>query len=81
MRSWRVRSVGASLLMPGAVATRIFSDVEPDQAIPANSRISPERAAEIAFARRRIGPVEDPDLIRRSARPARGSVSSDASWK
>jgi short-subunit dehydrogenase len=41
--------VGASLLMPGAVATRIFAEVEPDRAIPANS-ISPEHAAEIAFA-------------------------------
>lgn len=41
--------VGASLLLPGAVATRIFSEVDPDREIPANS-ITPERAAEIAFA-------------------------------
>jgi short-subunit dehydrogenase len=41
--------VGASLLMPGAVATRIFSDSDPDRQVPADS-ISPDRAAEIAFA-------------------------------
>ncbi|MEP9360428.1 SDR family NAD(P)-dependent oxidoreductase [Sphingomonas sp. KR3-1] len=41
--------VGASLLMPGAVATHIFKDVDPEREVPANS-ITPERAAEIAFA-------------------------------
>lgn len=41
-------SVGASLLMPGAVATRIFDSVDPDRAAPADS-ISPEEAAAIAF--------------------------------
>jgi short-subunit dehydrogenase len=41
--------VGASLLMPGAVATRIFDAVDPERAAPADS-ITPERAAEIAFA-------------------------------
>jgi len=41
-------SVGASLLMPGAVATRIFDTIDPDRAAPADS-ISPEDAAAIAF--------------------------------
>ncbi|MBY8823536.1 SDR family NAD(P)-dependent oxidoreductase [Sphingomonas colocasiae] len=41
-------SVGASLLMPGAVATRIFDTADPDRAAPAES-ISPEDAAAIAF--------------------------------
>jgi NAD(P)-dependent dehydrogenase (short-subunit alcohol dehydrogenase family) len=41
-------SIGASLLMPGAVATRIFDSVDPDRAAPADS-ISPEDAAAIAF--------------------------------
>lgn len=41
--------VGASLLMPGAVATRIFDAVDPDRPATPGS-ITPERAAEIAFA-------------------------------
>ncbi|WP_052507744.1 SDR family oxidoreductase [Sphingomonas hengshuiensis] len=41
--------VGASLLMPGAVATGIFAATDPDRAAPADS-ILPQRAAEIAFA-------------------------------
>ncbi|RZF64747.1 SDR family NAD(P)-dependent oxidoreductase [Sphingomonas populi] len=41
--------VGASLLMPGAVATGIFAHDNPNRTAPADS-ISPERVAEIAFA-------------------------------
>lgn len=40
--------LGASLLMPGAVATRIFDAADPGRAPPADS-ISPEEAAAIAF--------------------------------
>jgi len=41
--------VGASLLMPGAVATHIFDAVDPDRAVPADS-MSPDEVARIAFA-------------------------------
>jgi len=46
--------VGASLLMPGAVATRIFAEAAPDRPRAADS-IPPERVAEIAFAGARAG--------------------------
>lgn len=42
-------AVGASLLMPGAVATQIFNTVDPDRARPADS-MEPAQVAEIAFA-------------------------------
>ncbi|MES2495767.1 MAG: SDR family NAD(P)-dependent oxidoreductase [Pseudomonadota bacterium] len=42
-------SVGASLLMPGAVATHIFDGIDPNRAAPADS-MSPEQVANIAFA-------------------------------
>lgn len=42
-------AIGASLLMPGAVSTRIFEAVDPDRDVPADS-ITPEAAAEMAFA-------------------------------
>jgi short-subunit dehydrogenase len=41
--------IGVSLLMPGAVATRIFDEVDPDRSVPADS-MSPEQVADIAFA-------------------------------
>ncbi len=42
-------SVGASLLMPGAVATAIFASTDPARTRPADS-MEPEDLAEIAFA-------------------------------
>ncbi|MFZ5747614.1 MAG: SDR family NAD(P)-dependent oxidoreductase [Pseudomonadota bacterium] len=50
--------VGVSLLMPGAVATHIFDAVDPNRPAPADS-ITPERAADIAFA----GALADQPLI------------------
>ncbi|SFS10732.1 SDR family NAD(P)-dependent oxidoreductase [Sphingomonas jatrophae] len=41
-------AVGVSLLMPGAVATRIFAATDPDRAAPADS-ITPDVAAALAF--------------------------------
>jgi short-subunit dehydrogenase len=42
-------AVGASLLMPGAVATAIFASTDPTRTRPADS-MEPEELAEIAFA-------------------------------
>jgi len=42
-------AVGASLLMPGAVATAIFASTDPNRMRPADS-MEPEELAEIAFA-------------------------------
>ncbi|MFZ5705658.1 MAG: SDR family oxidoreductase [Pseudomonadota bacterium] len=42
-------AVGASLLMPGAVATGIFATIDPNRARPADS-IEPEDLADVAFA-------------------------------
>jgi len=41
--------VGASLLMPGAVATAIFASTDPNRARPADS-MDPEELADMAFA-------------------------------
>lgn len=42
-------AVGASLLMPGAVATGIFATTDPNRARPADS-MEPEELADVAFA-------------------------------
>ena len=41
-------AIGVSLLMPGAVATRIFEEIDPNRPVPADA-MSPEQVAEIAF--------------------------------
>lgn len=41
--------IGASLLMPGAVATHIFDTIDPNRPIPADS-MTPDEVAKIAFA-------------------------------
>ncbi len=51
-------TIGVSLLMPGAVSTKIFDHSEPDHTAAADS-ISPERAADIAFA----GAIADQPII------------------
>lgn len=42
-------AIGASMLMPGAVATHIFDGIDPNRAVPADS-MEPGQVAEIAFA-------------------------------
>lgn len=44
----KATSVGASLLMPGAVSTPIFNAIDPDRPPPADS-LSPDKVAELAF--------------------------------
>ncbi len=66
--------VGASLLMPGAVATGIFASTDPGRARPADS-IEPEDLAEIAFA----GALADaPKILTHPAYAARARARFEA---
>lgn len=66
--------VGASLLMPGAVATGIFASTDPGRAPPVDS-IEPEDLAEIAFAGA-LGGI--PKILTHPAYAARARARFDA---